>query len=308
MRHVIDVFSGDSEYGVQVERKTHLMIWESVNENVEAVLKYADAHGGAIGAVALANAAGGWSDGFDGNSPATWLGRSDLISWGDVDEAVKSPWQRGLDAVEGMLEDIAQVELPVPRSIKRCLAWDESSGDFDLDQYMSGKPFWRGANRRNMSGQQFITLVASVGGNRKTKPTSLLWRGAAACAMAKILEDQGYSVEILAYDYGVDTLIGRDLVQAVWIKRAEDVLDLSALVNAVSAWYFRLVSFASYYLVPGQCPTYGFGRAQDAPARLLDLVVPDSEFWRIEDVFSRTSAVALVVKFLGTLSQEIVDV
>lgn len=287
MFYVIDKdCAGKASYSSDI---THIVIWDDVAEQIEAIrklLKRVD------------------PDSLRIQIPAeySWAGRTDFTSWPEVLRLVDKPWEEGNRIVDGMLYQLQGIDLPVPRSIRRRCTWRQDDGDFDLDRFVDGKDSFRGTLKRDMTGQQFITLAVHIGANGDTSAQCILWRGAIAVAMAKILEDQGYSVEIMGYDMGSGVFrSGHSLMSCTWIKRFEHPFDISAVINGLSGWYFRIINWASYYCVKDQKVSYGFGRETVASERILEIATGNPEAWQIRNVWSKEAAVGLARHYLERL-------
>ncbi len=94
-------------------------------------------------------------------------------------------------------------------------------------------------------------MIVNVGGNCGTRHRNLLWRGAAAVALTRLLEEAGYRVELWAAVKVTRVWQRKDkfdtaVMDAVCLKRAGDPLDESTLISAVSGWFFRTVTFRGW--------------------------------------------------------------
>lgn len=268
---------------------THIVIWDDVYEQTEAIrklLKYRTPK----------------SLGVKVPPGPSWCGRTDFRDWDTILKLVTEPWAEGMEVVTDMLEQLEHIELPVPKSIRRRCAWRDNDGDFDLDRFTSGQDAFRGTVKRDMSGQQFITLAVQIGANGWVGHRDILWRGACAVAMTNILERQGYSVEIIGYDMGLRVFrSGQSLMNCTWVKRFEHPFDMSAIINALSAWYFRIINWASYHCVKEQTVSPGFGSEAVANNRILEIATNNPEAWQIREVWSKEAAIELATKYLTEL-------
>ena len=264
-------------------RNTHVITWDTLTEQVEAATAAKPAY-------------------IQMPTDGRWTGRK-LHSWDELAKACREPWEHGIKLIEDMAKQIATVVLPSPKNIRRRPLWSEDGGDdFDLDRYRSGQEFWRTTNRRPSGGPQIITMLVHTGGNAHVKPDDLLWRGAIAVAIADILEARGYRAEILAYDCGSGVFIsGDDEVQAVWLKRSHDPMDIATLANGVSGWYFRTIMFAGYSVCPGQTPLSTLGRETALPEWLKPRLSHERA-WIIQNINSMDQAIAFAKNVLATLS------
>lgn len=173
------------------------------------------------------------------------LGRL-LPTWRSVTEAVDRPWTEGLEVVQRFIDKLESEELPEIRSVVRRTRHDEDDGDeIDLDRMRAGQPYWRVSRRETTNSPTEGTIVVSLAAEKTVSPTDILWRGAAAIAMADILERQGFSVALWAVQcsspYEGDQY--RRLTVAIPLKAHGDRLDLSTLVNTISGWFYRSVLF-----------------------------------------------------------------
>ncbi len=271
----------------------HVLIWDDVSENVRAVEKAA------------------LEDNLKHMDADCFLeeltGRGGITNWAEACLAVEKPWEEGIEIVQGMIETLERSELVPPHSIRRTPTWNDQDGDFDLDRFTGGDPYFRGVAKRDVTGQQFVTILVQVGANANASPHRMLWRGATAIALTHLLEAEGYSCEILIYDYSWRIFnSGRNLMTACWVKKAHHHLDISALTVAVSGWYQRVITWATYGMIQGQTPSRGFGKERKVPEHLIRHLTTDENYMKIEDVWSLADAKFACGKFLDTLKHEVV--
>ena len=213
------------------------------------------------------------------------LGRK-LPTWKAVVDAIDQPWKEGLEVVQKFIDKLEDQELPEIKSIVRRIRFDEDDGDeIDLDRLRAGQPFWRVSRRQTSTGPTEVTIVVSLAAEKGVSPTDILWRGAAAIAMADILERQGFSVALWAVQcscpYGDDQY--RRLTVAIPLKDHGDRLDLSTLVNTVSGWFYRSVLFTlvrSLVARDGKRIAKGLGTPESPYHSDLDLFTkPDNRLY-----------------------------
>lgn len=179
-----------------------------------------------------------------------WIGR-DFGKWSDVFTAARSPWPEGVEVVERMVADLDDAQLPKPTSRRRRTRFDEGNGDeVDYDRLRVGQPFWRTTRRQSTRGPQTVTIVVDVNANMKIPHRDILWRGAAAIAMTRILEAADFRVELWIIHkarncYRVQPWQGDSHVTAVCLKRAGDPLDVATFTAAVSGWFYRSLLFGA---------------------------------------------------------------
>ena len=166
-------------------------------------------------------------------------------SWEHVYETARSPWDEGVTIVERMVRELDSVDLPKPKSRKRRPRFNEDSGDeVDYDRLRSGQAFWRQCKRESMTGPQTVTIVIDLNAQAKIPHENIMWRGAAAIAMTKILEEADFRVELwIIHCADKCHSNGQGHCNAVCLKRAGDPLDIATFSAAVSGWFYRSLMF-----------------------------------------------------------------
>lgn len=233
-----------------------------------------------------------------------WMGRPELKTWADAAGAVKKPWPAGIEMVEGMMGRLRGVELPMPKDLRRRLAWNDEAGDeLDLDRFRSGESCWRTTARRDASAPRLVTMAVNVSVSADVGPQEAMWRAVAALTMAEILESRGYRTEIFMLAVGTSVMsTGENVFEGVWVKRAEDVFDVADLVNACSTWFFRTLIFGSYAIY-GR-PTGCLGYPVQITPGVIRAVDPgcSPNAWIVEGVFSELAAANFARRQLATLA------
>ena len=101
--------------------------------------------------------------------------------------------------VKHSVDDITDGNYPFSSLLDINEDFSEDNGDeLDYDRLRDGRDFWRTSRRENTHGPSTITIVVNVGAGCRVKHEDILWRGAAAIALATRLEEAGYRVEIWA--------------------------------------------------------------------------------------------------------------
>lgn len=235
-----------------------------------------------------------WSVGLEED----WIGRDDLHNWRDVLNAVNSTWERGVAVVEEMLKELSEADLPRPQSRKRKSRWSEDSGDeLCYDRLRGAQPYWRETVRQMVHSQNTVTILVEIGALGSVDHEDILWRGAAAIALANILEDAGYQVEIWSVQLSLNTYKNRAAsLRAVKLKECNQPFDLAALVNAVSGWYLRTLNFASRVLSQhGNAENHGGMGSRVNPEEypaVLDMISTDENRMVIADAYCYKDAVS----------------
>jgi hypothetical protein len=273
--------------------------------------------------------------GSRGRDLMKWLGREDLRGWRDLREKCKLPWKPGEERVKRLLATLERQPFIPPRDLRRKSVWRDNEGDFDLDRFCEGREAYRGPRRREVIGRQFLTFVVDVAAGHMTSADSMYWRAAVTIAVAKTLEEYGYGVEVLAVSNILNMMHphGRamihcdaddlnrmeeelffkgkgpppkyrfvppgeyqDVFSAVWIKRPDDPIDVGAMAAACSPWFFRLVFFGLWGLVPNCVPRSGLGLYAGIDPKAIDdwTGTPAGERVVLSNVWDEKRAVELM--------------
>ena len=151
--------------------------------------------------------------------------------------------------------------------------------------------------------------MVDVCGACSVNPQDLLWRGAAAIALTKRLEQAGYRVELWAVqkvrglwaDRSKGAGFNTGGLNAVCLKRPSEPLDTSTLISAVSGWFFRTVFFRAMCLGTWRIAA-GLGRVSPINQIDLDQITPDRNRMLIAEAFSYNAAVELIRSKLTELT------
>lgn len=238
---------------------------------------------------------------------AEFIGRA-FANWADVVARADDAWDEGIAIVEGMLADLASAEMPRPLCRRRRAAWSADGGDeIDIDRLRSGQDCWRVSRREEVAGSAQVTIFVGVAARSGLDAKDILWRGAAALALANRLEEAGYRVELWAVNCIPRGSYedGQGMFGAVRLKRADQPLDAASLVNAVSGWFFRTVWFASFLCRPDSRPTRGFGmpRAVNPEMDPVRDLADGGRVLCIDGAFDRAAALDVVRQALVSMSQ-----
>lgn len=231
-----------------------------------------------------------------GQQDAKWVGRN-LPSYDAMINAIDSQWEVGLTAITQFVEQLEKEAVPDVKSHVRRVKFNDHDGDeIDLDRLRNGQDFWRASVREESTGQTTITIVAETAASANRNSLDLLWRGAAAVALTKILEAKGYQVELWAaaggYVFG-----DNGIMTATCLKRCSDPLDVSSLVNAISGWCFRSSTFLLYESIAkktGRKCAWGYGRPLECKAADLQAITTDERRIHSASVFSFHDALRMI--------------
>jgi hypothetical protein len=236
----------------------------------------------------------------------------DLPTLAAAEARARAPWPAGMDVVENFARRLRDVELPQLKERRRRLRFGEDHGDeVDLDRLRAGQPYWRLSVREDYSGPTEVTVVADLTAPRAVGADDVLWRGAAAVALTKILEEKGYAVELWAVEGAAHHYpeCMKDTTVAVRLKRPGDVLDVSTLTNVVSGWYYRTLFFALLRGIgedQGLSPDW-FNLSRTPDAADLDAISHDRNRVYVSGVFSFDSTVRVITKALEGVSETFLE-
>lgn len=224
-----------------------------------------------------------------------------IESWNKLQERINQPWAEGMYIFEQFVRSLESIDIPELRSHKRRTSFDEAEGDeIDYDRLRSGQAYWRQASREVSTGPQEVTIITDASANCFIESEDILWRGAVALALTKKLEELGYKVELWITD-GTNELYDDARHKYVHVscclKRPEDPLDVSTLINTMSGWFYRTEIFTllttickkNKHLV-SPC----LGRAKPPTEEDLDELSRDELRIYSSGVFSMASAMSMM--------------
>lgn len=124
-----------------------------------------------------------------------WMGG---VSPSELEAIVSKGWAEGAQRVRA-LADSFRDKLPHPTSIRRRKVWTDQGDELDRDKVYSGQldTAWRRTVRQEMNAQQVVSVVLPWAHYCNVLAEDLFWAGAAMLALTDVLEDAGYSVELL---------------------------------------------------------------------------------------------------------------
>jgi hypothetical protein len=182
------------------------------------------------------------------------------------------PTARDYGMVKSSLDS---VDLPQPVSVKRKLRWSEDSGDsICIDRLRSGQAFWQECRRTCSVGQSNVTIMCNVATRCDVDSRDILWRGAAAVALADWLEAAGYTVRLMGVKYSMRSYTnGNHSLVTCPLKEYGQSISEVLLANALSGWALRTLWFYSMSS-KGRALSSGLGRAEPMTPEIADLVEP----------------------------------
>lgn len=181
---------------------------------------------------------------------------------------LSNPSSKLLDAVDEMRQRlIGDLNLPVTprRKVRRGL---DDGDELDADGWLARDPYAWERSVREPRTRQTVTIGCNLAVNAHHQPDQLLYRGAAALALADVLTERGLNVRIVAFfaTYSPSRTVDRSVV-SYEVKAADMPLDLSAvafcLCEIAFARVIAVLGGARHW--PGQLRS-GLGSADRLPA------------------------------------------
>jgi hypothetical protein len=192
---------------------------------------------------------------FQTNTRVYWPGRKGN-TWAEMERFLHEPWPEAMKLISKVVAGIKGTDLPQPKDVRRRPRWSEDDGEVDVDRALHGDPdYMREVKRTMVTGPFHIALVSNLdlGSSHRCNPSGVFFRSACAIALADMLEDLGYTVEIWTWTRGLNVYPQPYPHQflACCPKRAGDPVDFDALCDTMSAWFTVNASFGAF----AACPT-----------------------------------------------------
>ncbi|MCY3024596.1 MAG: hypothetical protein NTW87_36945 [Planctomycetota bacterium] len=205
-----------------------------------------------------------------------------------LDEVFNPPAEL-LSAVDRMREKIiGELDLPTRqrRKLRRNLDWGD---EMDVDRWAARDlSMWERVERAP-EPRRTVTIGCNISVNHHQAPEELLYRGAAALALADILTERGCNVQVILFETNgsPSSAVETGLAKCV-VKAADMPLDLGAIAFAMCEIAFNrcAVIMASARHWPGTLRS-GFGHSREAPAQDR----ANADFFIENDVRSEAAAV-----------------
>ena len=238
-----------------------------------------------------------------------FVGRDDLNTWDSTSTATKTDWLHGLEVLQRFVEDLRKAEIPEVKSHKRKAGFSFEEGDeVDYDRLMSGQEFFRTVKRESTTGPTTVTIVIDTTTPASQDSDNILWRGAAAIALTILLEEKGYSVELWVVN-GSSLYAGKDtkVMTSCCLKECSDPIDFSTLVNTVSGWFYRSITFTLLDTLcahAGEKVALGYGYCAEPDQTDLDQFNSDELRIYASGVFSYNGALSLMTSELERIAEQ----
>jgi len=171
-----------------------------------------------------------------------------------LQKAVSEPDAMILNEITAMREELlGDVALPTRprRKLRRGQDWGD---ELDPDRFLAREPSaWERFERESQS-RRTVTIGVNLTVACGQTPDELLYRGAAAIALADLLTQRGVNVRVLGFSVGEDVSSNvRKLVSTLELKSADMPLDTASLATAVCdvGFYRMVVMPAEFRHLPG---------------------------------------------------------
>lgn len=242
-----------------------------------------------------------------------WMGIT-FQTWEEMRTSAQTNWKYGLETVEEMRRELEQCDIPVPVDRRRKRRWSEDDGEVDVDRVIEGDSYcFQEVKRLEVSGLNVITLVVNIGGACMWSVERLFWRSAATVVLIDLLEEAGFSCEVIAWSKAKDAWEydqNTNAFDIIRLKEAGEALDVSYMVNGLSPWAFRSGIFGSWHTRPNVTHNYGMFPPKTAhilPKEMEAQIGIDGTaraFHLAGKVFSRETAIEAARKILEQIGQK----
>ena len=153
-----------------------------------------------------------------------WIGRA-FRDAADFQRALDEAWQKGIETMNLFVEKLEKANLPQIKDLKTRKVFNSSEGEIDMDRLLAGNPnhYVKMVTEKG-EGTPEVTIVIDTCGAGSRTAENLLWRGAGAIALVKMLEQQGYRTEIWAIAGATcfEDYPNRGIVPTLLMKRPGD--------------------------------------------------------------------------------------
>lgn len=219
-----------------------------------------------------------WLSGNDG-----WANRHTPRSFA---AAPNSPRPDSLRALDAMVEQIRGMAIDAggryERSARKRVRNREHGDEINVDKYYTGDVMMWGRFEQKRVVKQVVRLAVNVGANGSQGQNKLMYRGAAAIALAETLEASGVSVQLDAiYIHGRADKSHSSITTCVTVKEAGQPIDRGVLLaNFADIGYMRVINLGLLVCVAHAGMTRGLGVPQGRLGcvdKLYDAIVPRIE-------------------------------
>ncbi|MBE3123211.1 MAG: hypothetical protein IMZ65_00220 [Planctomycetes bacterium] len=190
----------------------------------------------------------------------------------------KNPPEHLLKAVDEMRAALVDEVAPPPTSRRRLRRGRDYGDDIDVDRFGARDPQMWNRIERERQPKRTVTIGVNLTVNCKQQAEELLWRGAAALALADAMTQRGINVAVTLFlsVNNPSSAVKRSVIR-YQAKDPQQPLDVAGLTFAVCeiAWFRLVAATGQARLYPGTvCES--LGGACDLPpadARTMDFLV-----------------------------------
>jgi hypothetical protein len=237
----------------------------------------------------------------DIRSNPDWYGG--ISSLAQMNEMLTKGWASGSQRVKAMSAELANAPdftgLDI-QNMRRALTYSDAGDEVDCDRFYAGQydTMWRTTTRRAAGMLPTISIVFSWGGLASRTTEEMFWSGAAAVIAADILEEHGFSVELIAMSIAQQGGMRNDAVVGMRLKSSDMPLRFGPIATAAChAGAFRTHCFR-WRTTSRHRVTTGMGSTQNAADYDLSPLPLEGEPLVLPLAYSRGQAVSNIKQVL----------
>lgn len=201
-----------------------------------------------------------------------------------VQDLYDNGWPDGATRIDNMVQKLVTPNMAFGDSTRRKMAKGDHGDEIDSSDFYAGRfdRAWRRTHRAQRVSTRSVAILLTWGAPWFVNAEAMFWRGAAAVAIAEVLEAQGYKVEIwnAMYTTGMRThgTEGAPASQFVAYKaKAQDTYcDRDTMASAICmAGTFRFYGFRAIQHLGNttdKCVFRSYGSAGEPEKRHVDLI------------------------------------
>lgn len=228
-------------------------------------------------------------------------------AFNNIDEALEAQreiWNEGLWLLTGMKQKVKDYVIKTPRSTRRKSKWSYEEGEIDINRLNSSQPAFRTTHREKRSGPASVTIVVNCGARGHVHNEDIMWRGAGGIVLTEMLEQAGYRVELWGARFGEDVYEGNVEfpynAYAINLKRGEEMLDSSSLINSISGWGYRTAGFLTNFMSEDNVNDH-YGGSMELPSFFLEWLTSDYQIFVCDKIWSESEAVSWIQRTIESL-------
>ncbi len=239
-----------------------------------------------------------------------WMGLDEEIQgWETIENKCQKRWEHGVDVFLSFVERLSKIDIPELKSRKRRTEYSSEGDDVDVERMTQGEEkYFKETKREQSTGSTELTIFIDTSTPFSVDSDDVLWRGAAALALAHILEKKGYTTEIWVVNGSTlyQNKPSMPVYTACKLKGCGDPFDLTTLVNVVSGWFYRSAIFTLIRTIGAMSKNVvkeDLGSYSPPTQKELDCLSLDLNRIYISGVFSFSGACNLVESEVRKLAE-----